>query len=319
VLKSAVYPYNTINDKDFLVKNFGLRFHFNGQETDDEIAGKGNINTAEYWEYDTRLGRRWNRDPIIKHHLSSYETFGNNPIVNIDINGDNEGKYYDKDGVEIGDDQQDDGKEYIVADKKEATTISNDTKNGKNPIKGLVVSALEVPNKEVRNAMQDAIYKSTKPNNTAQNLPGEDPFGGFHEEGGVWGLGYGEGQSAKAIPAKSGAYCDPEKDKKAVVNTLIPADANGASLATINGMYHVHPSGVKFADYTGAGSVNVNNHFVQTPTDPDDFAAHTKIDPNNKSYSIVFGARNGNTYLFNGDKILLIMKTSVFMNIGIKK
>lgn len=31
-------------------------FSFNGQERDDEIAGEGNIITAEFWEYDTRLG-----------------------------------------------------------------------------------------------------------------------------------------------------------------------------------------------------------------------------------------------------------------------
>ena len=43
--------------------NDGYRFGFNGQEKVDEIAGAGNHTTAEFWEYDTRLGRRWNRDP----------------------------------------------------------------------------------------------------------------------------------------------------------------------------------------------------------------------------------------------------------------
>jgi hypothetical protein len=80
VLKSATYPYNTINSKDFLDRNFGLRFHFNGQETDDEIAGKGNINTAQFWEYDTRLGRRWNLDPKPEQGISGYACFANNPI-----------------------------------------------------------------------------------------------------------------------------------------------------------------------------------------------------------------------------------------------
>jgi hypothetical protein len=36
------------------------RYGFNGQEKDDEVCGSGNLNTAEFWEYDTRLGRRWN-------------------------------------------------------------------------------------------------------------------------------------------------------------------------------------------------------------------------------------------------------------------
>ncbi|MDZ4667997.1 MAG: hypothetical protein SGJ00_08945, partial [bacterium] len=34
------------------------RFGFGGQERDDEIAGIGNTMTAEFWEYDARLGRR---------------------------------------------------------------------------------------------------------------------------------------------------------------------------------------------------------------------------------------------------------------------
>jgi hypothetical protein len=43
----------------------GYRYGFNGQQKDEEIAGKGNHNTALFWEYDMRLGRRWNVDPIL--------------------------------------------------------------------------------------------------------------------------------------------------------------------------------------------------------------------------------------------------------------
>jgi len=41
----------------------GYRFGFNTQERTDEIAGLGNHNTALFWEYDTKLGRRWNLYP----------------------------------------------------------------------------------------------------------------------------------------------------------------------------------------------------------------------------------------------------------------
>jgi hypothetical protein len=64
------------------------RYGFNGQEKVDEISGVGNHNTALFWEYDTRLGRRWNLDPVVKHSLSGFSTFGNNPIVCTDVNGD---------------------------------------------------------------------------------------------------------------------------------------------------------------------------------------------------------------------------------------
>ena len=66
------------------------KFGFNGQEKVNEIAGIGNHTTALFWEYDTRLGRRWNRDPEEKNFpsLSPYATNNNNPIQYTDPNGD---------------------------------------------------------------------------------------------------------------------------------------------------------------------------------------------------------------------------------------
>jgi Ca2+-binding RTX toxin-like protein len=70
----------------------GYRFGFNGQEKVDEIAGVGNHNTALFWEYDTRLGRRWNVDPIKKEYESVYSCFSDNPIHYHDILGDDKNK-----------------------------------------------------------------------------------------------------------------------------------------------------------------------------------------------------------------------------------
>jgi hypothetical protein len=66
-------------------------FGFNGQEKDDELAGAGNTNTAMFWEYDTRLGRRWNLDPVVKEEESPYLCFSGNPILISDPNGDDGG------------------------------------------------------------------------------------------------------------------------------------------------------------------------------------------------------------------------------------
>jgi RHS repeat-associated protein len=62
------------------------RFSINGQEKETEL--NENITTAEYWEYDSRLGRRWNRDPKPTIGVSPYACFLNNPIVHIDALGD---------------------------------------------------------------------------------------------------------------------------------------------------------------------------------------------------------------------------------------
>jgi murein DD-endopeptidase MepM/ murein hydrolase activator NlpD len=69
-------------------KNY--RFGFNTQEKDDEVYGAGNLNTAEFWEYDTRIGRRWNTDPEeeIFPWQSPYVSLVNNPIVFVDDEGD---------------------------------------------------------------------------------------------------------------------------------------------------------------------------------------------------------------------------------------
>jgi hypothetical protein len=59
----------------------------NGQEKETEITGNSSHYSAEYWMYDSRLGRRWNVDPVVKYHESPYAAFANNPIVYIDFIG----------------------------------------------------------------------------------------------------------------------------------------------------------------------------------------------------------------------------------------
>jgi RHS repeat-associated protein len=72
--------------KSYSANNY--RYGFNGQEKDDEIKNiSGTSYTAEFWEYDPRLGRRWNIDPVVKIPESSYSAFANNPIRIIDSNG----------------------------------------------------------------------------------------------------------------------------------------------------------------------------------------------------------------------------------------
>lgn len=52
-------------------------------------SGKGNHNTALFWEYDTRLGRRWNMDPKPTATESPFSCFSNSPVWKNDVNGDN--------------------------------------------------------------------------------------------------------------------------------------------------------------------------------------------------------------------------------------
>jgi hypothetical protein len=63
----------------------GYRYSINGQEKTTEIGA--NTTTAEYWQYDARIVRRWNVDPVLKDWESPYMAFSGNPIWFADIDG----------------------------------------------------------------------------------------------------------------------------------------------------------------------------------------------------------------------------------------
>jgi len=86
-----VMPGRSFNSGDY-------RYGFNGKEKDDEISGSGKTTTAEYWEYDSRLGRRWNIDPKPNYSFSPYLAFANNPLWFVDILGDTTYNFNSKTG-----------------------------------------------------------------------------------------------------------------------------------------------------------------------------------------------------------------------------
>ncbi len=66
----------------------GYRYGFNGQEKSLELDTDENSYSAEYWQYDARISRRWNLDPKCVKGLSPFATFQNNPIAYTDMKGD---------------------------------------------------------------------------------------------------------------------------------------------------------------------------------------------------------------------------------------
>jgi hypothetical protein len=84
------------------INSTAVRHSMNGQEKDDEIYGEGNMTTAEFWQYDTRLGRRWNIDPRSIDDASVYSCFLNSPIYFVDLTGDTTNYYDSKTGDYLG-------------------------------------------------------------------------------------------------------------------------------------------------------------------------------------------------------------------------
>jgi RHS repeat-associated protein len=62
------------------------RYGFNTQERSPELAP--DHHTAEFWEYDARIGRRWNVDPRPTVGISEYAAFAGNPVRFNDVKGD---------------------------------------------------------------------------------------------------------------------------------------------------------------------------------------------------------------------------------------
>jgi hypothetical protein len=93
------------------------KYGMNGQEKDDEVF-QGAM-TAEFWEYDSRIGRRWNLDVVPQTAISDYACFRNNPILFYDQNGAEatDTRLFDrKSGKQVGYNKDAMGKEYIVDD-----------------------------------------------------------------------------------------------------------------------------------------------------------------------------------------------------------
>jgi len=74
--------------RKYSIANTIYRYAFNGQEKSTQINSSENLYTAKFWEYDSRIGRRWNIDPKPTIGLSVYSCFENNPLLLVDINGD---------------------------------------------------------------------------------------------------------------------------------------------------------------------------------------------------------------------------------------
>jgi len=128
---------------------------------DNEVSGIGNTNTATFWEYDTRLGRRWNVDPVVKSWASPYATFSCSPTSFVDPNGDAD--YYSASGRWLGTDGKNDNEIFVVTSrllKKEIIASSRQglfyTKEVQNDRK-----VLRIPRRDIRLSAL-AQYNETK-------------------------------------------------------------------------------------------------------------------------------------------------------------
>lgn len=212
------------------------RFGFNTQERVDEISGKGNHNTALFWEYDTRLVRRWSLDPVVKHWESSFATFSNYPIIFVDPLGDTD--YYNLKGKKIGTDGIANGEKKIALSKSTQKLIKKVTKQS------MWIVLNETQYQDLVNApsllVVNQIKTSRKASNDEETNKKSGYRKGFHEEGFLVGELDGE---ERIFNSPKGPFADPStKDYVGIdqTETADRAEALGFQLTT---EVHVHPGG----------------------------------------------------------------------------
>mgnify|MGYP002478589962 CR=1 FL=1 len=260
---------------------------------------------ARYYGYGH--GRFTSPDPLAASansiHPQSWNRYSysyNNPLRYTDPSGMVAGDFYNEDGNKIGTDGKNDGKIYLVTDKKDRENIEK--AKGK-PYTAAVNSAIELPSYDVRQEIGvDAVNRSNSPTTS-------DTAGTFHEEGGtVW-----QGTNGQfAVPASPGAFSDPLTQQNAqidVYNAANPQLLNNVdpSRPDVETIYHVHPSGEKpipkpltaTNEVKIGGSEAVSKNFVQSPSQKD-INLFSQQPKTRLGYAIVVGARDKTVYFYRG-------------------
>ncbi|EAY28472.1 hypothetical protein [Microscilla marina] len=222
------------------------------------------------------------------------------------------GGYYSRKGKYLGSHDQANDTVYLVTNKKERKAIKDAHKHGACTPLSEVRSAVVLPSYAVRQAMLEAVKRSNQPNATVG-----DKKGGFHEEGGMFGLdNKGNENIVEALP---GEYTVPGPGVKASVD-VFSGESSTDNLKTIHGTYHVHPKGTAIAangqkyDFEQApsnknGEGDIPN--ARERANPDKDANPYHVTGN----SYVIGARDKTVYIYNGNGVVATMPLKHFVKI----
>jgi len=265
------------------------RYAFNGQEKDDEVFNStGTSYTAQFWQYDSRIGRRWNIDPVLNPWESSYLTFGGNPIWFNDPLGNSAGWYVDNESGEIiGKDKNNDDNLYVGQDRKDKEKILSDNFNEGVDQSKLSKEVVRIPTYDQRTTQKTISNKGKQDNKYeyAQKLmnSGFGQYGWLNYKG---SNEFGEGDANGSV--------DFDKD---------PIIGQGNKTSSYNTTYY------NFISHTHNYNTSIvfpgQKPRLKTPSDAD-----LKLDINISGQ--IFDWENNKVYIFNAKQ-----KNSVKMSMDI--
>lgn len=131
------------------------------------------------------------------------------------------------------------GGNYLVTDEEQVRLIrENERLRGQQGWQqtGLIMasSAIGLPGRDAITAMGEAVDRSNQPN-------GDDRRGGFHEEGGQFGID-STGREI-AVAAAPGRAANPGEDHVSIRTGVFANPADKDRIRTLLGTFHVHPRG----------------------------------------------------------------------------
>jgi len=237
------YAYGSeINERTFEPIKPKYRYGFNTQEKVFEI-NKDHY-TARYWEYDSRLGRRWNVDPKAMFDISVYSINILNPIRYFDFLGDTVRiKYAENKYLNYQPGMKYDGEDEFVSTAIDILNKINQTKHGSKVLSELSRSKnyFDIVNVYPSNNKGEAIEN-------AFSFQGNQK-GGELKVGGLLNKNILEGQKIDAFAHELfHAYQQEKGEVGATVNSEVGAYLFGRAIALSLG----YPT-LSFGNFTSAG------------------------------------------------------------------
>ena len=198
------------------------KYRYNGKEWQDDLG----LNWYDYGarSYDAAVGRWFVVDPLAEKYygMTAYNYTMGNPVMFVDLNGmESTGDFFNKHGKYLGTDGKDDGKKYVVTNKKDEKSIKKKTKKGETVQTDQVKSAVLLPSDAALRESLDVLDR------TQQN-------GGKREES---SFVMNDGTVVRNAPGPEVIY---GKDKYA--KTFTPKIPPGYTDSDVEVMIHSHPT-----------------------------------------------------------------------------